>query len=216
MKGSTSHMPSRNIVREFAEDQYYHIYNRGVEKRIIFLDDQDYSVFIGLLKKYLIGEKMQIGVNRHAFQTLQASVQLLAYCLMPNHFHLLLHQSEPDGVTKLMRRLSTGYVMYFNERYGRVGSLFQSTYKASHINADAYLHHISRYIHLNPAKYKTWPYSSLPYYSGDRKAAWLTTRPILELFDDSTSEYLKFVNNYSDNKHELDVLRWQLANDLEV
>src|SRR3990167_5250179 len=123
-------MPSRNTVKEFAPDHYYHIYNRGVEKRQIFLDDQDYTVFIGLIKKYLTGQNNNKN-NRHKFENLSGQVELLAYCLSPNHFHLLLYQTDKDAISKLMRRLSTGYVMYFNNRYTRVGGLFQGIYKAS-------------------------------------------------------------------------------------
>jgi putative transposase len=215
VKGSTSHMPSRNIVKEFTEDSYYHVYNRGVEKRVIFLDEQDYTVFLGLIKKYLSGENHNTN-NRHAFHTLNKEVQLLAYCLMPNHFHLLFYQTSIDGVSKLMRRLVTGYVMYFNNKYARVGGLFQGTYKASRINADAYLLHISRYIHMNPQNYSEWPYSSLRYYVRQEPAPkWLNSAQILDLFDNNIEEYVEFLKSYEESKQELATLKWQLANDPE-
>lgn len=206
-------MPSRNVVKEFGAEQYFHVYNRGVEKRLIFLDDQDYTVFLGLLKKYLSGDNDS--TNRHRFPTLGDKVELLAFCLMPNHFHLLLYQTskDTDGITRLMRRLATGYVMYFNHKYKRVGGLFQGTYKASLIDRDDYLHHISRYIHLNPAEYKTWAYSSLPYYRGDRKAPWVSTKHITELFDGNIKDYLDFVDDYNATEREMSVLKWHLAND---
>ena len=207
-------MPSRNTVREFSEDQYYHVYNRGVEKRPIFLDDQDYTVFLGLLKKYISGENHNKN-NRHQFTKLNGKIYLLSYCLAPNHFHLLFYQTDKVAITQLMRRVSTGYVMYFNNRYNRVGGLFQGTYKAALIDKDDYLHHISRYIHLNPEKYLTWKYSSLPYYRGDKKAKWLNTDYILGLFNDR-SEYLNFVADYEAYKQELDLLKWQLANGSEL
>lgn len=203
-------MPSRNVVREFSEDSYYHVYNRGVEKRIIFLDEQDYTVFLGLLKKYLSGEHQ--GSNRHKFDLLSDDVELLSYCLMPNHFHLLLYQQSTDGVVKLMRRLMTGYVMYFNNKYNRVGSLFQGTYKASRINADAYLQHISRYIHMNPKDYLDWPYSSLPYCLGQKECPpWLHIARILDIFDGSQKEYLEFLKDYEGEKQIRDMLKYQLA-----
>jgi|SRR3989344_1022500 len=211
---SHSHMPSRNSLKEFAPQEYYHVYNRGVEKRIIFIDDNDYAVFLGLLKKYLSGENHNTG-NRHIFENLSGQVDLLAYCLMPNHFHLLLYQITEDGVTKLMRRVITGYVMYFNNRYQRVGSLFQGRYKASRINADTYLHHISRYIHLNPDDYRQWPYSSLPYYLKEKKAAWVQPKQIMELFNNDASSYKEFMQDYEESKKELDILKWQLADSLE-
>jgi len=207
-------MPSRNVVKEFEEDHYYHVYNRGVEKRHIFTDDLDYNVFLGLLKKYLTGISESRN-NRHSFTPLTDKVSLIAYCLMPTHFHLLLYQSDQDAIIQLMRRVSTGYAMYFNNRHKRVGPLFQSRYKASKIGEDAYLQHVSRYIHLNPDGYRRWPYSSLPYYQGYKKAAWVDTDRLLNLFD-SRQEYLDFVDDYEACKREIDFLRWQLADGAEA
>lgn len=207
-------MPSRNTVKEYAAGEFYHVYNRGVEKRLIFIDDNDYVVFIGLLKKYLTGED-ENKTHRHKFTNLSGEVELLAYCLMPNHFHLLFHQLTEDGITRLMRRVITGYVMYFNNRYARVGALFQGRYKAAHVNADAYLHHISRYIHMNPENYNEYAYSSYPYYLNTKKTpSWLRTTKILELFDGSVG-YQAFVDEYIESKQELSVLKWQIASDLE-
>ncbi len=203
-------MPSANIVKEFAQDQVYHVYNRGVEKRDIFLDDQDYSVFIGLLKKYLTG-KTTNNNNRHAFSSLKGRIDLLSFCLMPNHFHLLFYQKDEKALTQLMRRVNTGYVMYFNNRYGRVGSLFQGIYKASLVEKDDYLHRVSRYIHANPDDLENWPYSSFQYYKGNREADWLKTDTILELFDNNKGEYIEFVREYSESKNEATDIRWQLA-----
>ncbi|QQS19868.1 transposase [Candidatus Saccharibacteria bacterium] len=207
-------MPSRNVVREFETGAYYHVYNRGVEKRIIFSDDQDYTVFLGLLKKYLANDRRDANKNnRHRFPSLESEVALLAYCLMPNHFHLLVYQMTESGVEKLMRRVSTGYVMYFNEKYNRVGSLFQGPYKASRITSDAYLYHISRYIHLNPDAYAVWPYSSYKYYAKGEEPKWLRSDRVLDLFGDR-QEYLSFVAEYVDQQRELEDLKWQLANDV--
>ncbi len=208
-------MPSKNVIKEYEAGGYYHVYNRGVEKRVIFLDDQDYTVFIGLLKKYLAGEE-DARKNRHPYSQLDKDVQLLSYCLMPNHFHLLLHQTSIDGVTRLLRRLSTGYVMYFNNKYRRVGTLFQGKFKAVRINSDAYLQHISRYIHLNPKDYKAWRYSSYVYYSGERKTPkWLDAPQLMHIFDDNREEYLQFVDDYDGMMRDLSIIKWQLANDFE-
>lgn len=207
-------MPSRNIIKEYAAGEFYHVYNRGVEKRLIFMDDTDYVVFLGLLKKYLIGQD-DAKTHRHKFSNLSEEVELLAYCLMPNHIHLLFHQLTEDGITKLMRRVMTGYVMYFNNKYNRVGALFQGRYKAAHINADAYLHHISRYIHLNPISHEDYAYSSYKYYTEHKPAPeWLHTNYILSLFEHPET-YKLFVDDYVDTKQELSVLKWQIASDLE-
>ena len=207
-------MPSRNVVKEFAPESFYHVYNRGVEKRLIFLDDQDYIVFLGLLKKYLTGEQDKTK-NRHQFKKFDKEIKLVSYCLMPNHFHLLIYQENEKSITEFMRCITTGYVMYFNNRYNRVGGLFQASYKASLINADTYLHHISRYIHLNPDEYLKWPYSSLPYYLGKKSTKWVQPALVLELFDGDPKQYLEFVKDYEDTKKELDLLKWQLANDTD-
>lgn len=206
------------MVREFAPHHYYHVYNRGVEKRVIFNDSQDYKVFLGLLKKYLLVDKEEKHRDsaRHLYKPVGNEVELLAYCLMPNHFHLLLYQTEEQGITELMRRIGTGYVMYYNARHKRVGSLFQNRYKASLINADDYLQHISRYIHLNPRDYENWPYSSIGYYKGEKNARWLHKDKVLSMFDNSGSQYLEFLQDYVPNKNELEVLKWQLADSGEA
>lgn len=206
-------MPSRNVVREFATESYYHIYNRGVEKRVIFSDDQDYTVFLGLLKKYLSGEAPN-KQNRHPFKNFSGELSLLAYCLLPNHFHLLFFQSSEKAIKDLMQRLCTGYVMYFNNRQKRVGGLFQGPYRASKIDADEYLHHISRYIHLNPNDYKSWPYSSYPIYRDIKKTKWINTQPVMSLFNEEPKKYEEFVDDYVDSKTELAILKHQLANDV--
>lgn len=204
-------MPSRNIVKEFEPNAYYHVYNRGVEKRTIFLDDNDYVVFLGLLKKYLIGKAAR-SANRHAFDNLSEDVYLIAYCLMPNHFHLLFLQTEQAAITRLMRRVMTAYAMYFNHRYNRVGGLFQGRYKASRITTDAYLYHISRYIHMNPHDYLAWPYSSLECYINDKQLAWLHPEYVLDLFDGAKQAYADFVHDYIENRFEIEIIKHQLAN----
>ncbi|QLG69234.1 MAG: hypothetical protein CH104c_0002 [Candidatus Woesebacteria bacterium] len=192
-------MPAKNTIKIFAENSYYHIYNRGVEKRNIFIDNQDYEVFLHLLKYYL-SEKME-GINHPLIDTdakprrprplanLNQKVELIAYCLMPNHFHLLIKQIIKDGITKLMRAISTTYALYFNRRYRREGTLFQGRYKAALIKDDSYLLHLSRYIHLNPLKLLTrtdlvtWPYSSYPYFLGLKKADWVKPEIVLKFFE---------------------------------
>ena len=205
-------MPSRNVVKEYVPDAFYHVYNRGVEKRDIFLDDQDYTVFLGLLKKFLVGAPPS-KTNRHAPKTYGDTLDLLAYCLMPNHYHLLFFQSDERALSGFMRSLTTAYAMYFNDRYQRVGPLFQGTFKASQILEDSYLEHITRYIHLNPENYREYPYSSLPNYLGHKQSIWLKSQRVLELFGNDTQAYAEFVEDYESTKKENDYLKWHLAND---
>jgi len=186
-------VPSRNIVKTYLENGYYHVYNRGVEKRVIFLDEQDCKVFLHYLKLYLSPiedlKKMQIvepRLTRFIVLNLSREVDLLSFALMPNHFHLQVKQYTKDGLTKLMRRLTTSYVMYFNKKYKRVGTLFQNAYKACLIDEDEYLLHVSRYIHRNSFDITTdinfLTYSSYFYYLGLQHANWIKPQEILSYF----------------------------------
>ncbi len=148
-------MPSRNVIRSFAEDSYYHVYNRGVEKRKIFLDDQDYNMFLYYLSIYLLPLEQLLELYpkfplRLYPKNLHGEVELLSYALMPNHFHLLLKQRRIDGVSKLLKQVTNGYTLYFNNKYERVGGLVQGRFKAVGIESDELLLHVFRYIHLNP------------------------------------------------------------------
>lgn len=203
-------MPRKNSIKLYIENGYYHLYNRGVEKRKIFLDDRDYQVFLYFLKKYLNPEieegKLFLDKN-----DLSGKVRLLAYCLMPNHFHLLVKQITKDGITQLMNRIGTNYAMYFNKRNERVGSLFQSVYKAVLIDNDNQFLHLSRYIHLNPypeiisdvKDLKNYPFSSYGEYLGERKTEWINKEEILSFFSKNKNKpgykfnsYQKFIEDF--------------------
>jgi len=186
------------------------VYNRGVAKQAIFLDDDDYRTFLNLLKRYLDVEPHKDMKGRE-YKWLHNNIELLAYCLMPNHFHLLLYQIDEDAMKQLMSGVATSYSTYFNKKYKRVGHLFQERYKASEITNDSYLQHISRYIHRNPKDYKHWAYSSLSKYHGTESAGWLRPSRILDLFD-SMEQYTQFVDDYTDAKDSLDIIQHELAN----
>lgn len=203
-------MPSRNVVREFDSDAYYHIYNRGVEKRRIFLETADYIYFLGLLERHLskTGKKDKSGRIYKQYK----NIHLLAYCLMSNHFHLLIYQDkDPQEFSKFLQSVSTAYTMYFNKKYKRVGHLFQERFKASRITRDNYLEHISRYIHLNPSKPFKYRWSSLQYYLGEYQSEWLQHERILSMFA-GVDAYRNFVMDYQENKLMLDELKYELAN----
>jgi putative transposase len=201
-------MPSRNRLKIYVPEGYYHIYNRGVEKRLIFQDDADYQVFLNLLKRYLDGAPHKDASGRQ-YEWLHDRLELLAYCLLPNHYHLLIYVHDELAMTRLLRGAITSYTGYFNKKYQRVGPLFQDRYKASHILNDAYLQHISRYIHLNPKDWQQWEYSSLPYYLGHKKAGWLQPQRMLEVFQGD--DYLEFVRDYRDHKQMLEEIKLELA-----
>lgn len=182
-------MPAKNRIKIYAADAYYHVYNRGVEKRIIFCDRKDFAVFFSLLKRYLGGDG-QVDTNGRPYRDLSAEIELVAYCLMPNHFHLLLYQLDPVAITDLMRRVETSYTMYFNKRYQRVGPLFQGCYKAALLTTEPYLIDISRYIHRNPGgNWELYPYSSYRYYTGSKAPAWVKPRRILQLYQQYGENY---------------------------
>lgn len=203
-------MPSINIVKPYVENGHYHIYNRGVEKRDIFLDEQDCKVFLHYIKLYLspVDELMQLqtqlpGLRIQRFIPLNLSqeIDLLSYSLMPNHFHLQIKQQTKNGIVKFMRRLTTSYVMYFNKKYKRVGGLFQNSYKGVLIESDTYLLHLSRYIHLNPSKLSGTvvnfnDYSSYQYFLGNKSASWIKPQEIINHFKNAQRIYLKDILSY--------------------
>lgn len=205
-------MPARNSVKQFVAGGYYHVYNRGVEKRKIFLDEHDYKTFLYLLKLYLEPRKSKpedLEEAKLLKRSLAKEVDLLAYCLVPNHFHLLLKQVTRDGMTKLLRALSTNYATYFNQRYKRIGSLFQGNYKAVLIDSEEQLLHLSRYIHLNSIEitkaFKTYEFSSMGDYLGKRRTRWIKPETILSYFSSkallpkSMTTYEGFLDSYADD-----------------
>lgn len=145
--------------------EIFHILNRGVDKRNIFLDDRDYFRFIHDLFEfndvnsisnlgYFLkqGQSIDFGnrYDRKKSKRRRLIVEVLAFCLMPNHFHLLVRQKKDGGITKFMRKLGVGYANYFNQKYKRTGTLFQGKYKAVLVNREAHFIHLPYYIHFNP------------------------------------------------------------------
>lgn len=158
--------------REFAQDVYYHIFNRGVEKRTIFQDDDDRYRFLHGLFEYNDKNLLAPFIRRTdnplpvaTYKTLREKlseekdakreklVEVLCFCLMPNHFHLILRQKIEGGISKFMHKLGTGYANYFNLKNERSGAFFQGRFKAKLIKTDAQMMHLARYIHvLNPGE----------------------------------------------------------------
>ena len=208
-------MAAKNSVKIYAPDSYYHLYNRGVAKNEIFLDSADYSTFLSYLKIYLspkneaeltsIRGNPQSGYREKyeaakllALKNYYQEIELLAYALMPNHFHFLVKQKEANSIDNFMNSLGTRYSGFFNRKYHRVGPIFKGVYKAVLVETDAQLLHLSRYIHLNSPK-QTSP-SSFPEYLGQRHTAWIKTDQILSYFqqENPQTSYQKFVQDYAD------------------
>jgi len=182
-----------NIIKTYDENGYYHVYNRGVERRNIFLDDQDYRVFLSYLRSYLspIDDLEKIAPSRK-LKNYFGTVDLLCYCLMPNHYHMLIRQHVLTAITGFIRSISTRYAMYFNKKYRRSGHLFQGIYRAVLIESEAQLLHLSRYIHrnpdptgFNPVGFMQYLYSSLPNYLGKMQQPWIESQEISSLFSKS-------------------------------
>jgi len=147
-------MATRKI--KFANDEFYHIFNRGTDKRDIFLDQEDYDRFFQSLSHFNTLDPIG-SIYEQSFKKIEDKqkipqhklVNYVAYALNPNHFHLLLQQKTEKGIKKLMHRLGTGFATYFNKRHHRKGSLFQGKFGAKHVDSNEYLLHLSVYINLN-------------------------------------------------------------------
>lgn len=142
---------------------YYHIFNRGVEKRTVFENKTQYRHLLNAITYYMLDIKnlkysyfLELTISERnkivylANQNPKQPVKLISYCLMPNHFHLLLRQECDNGISNFLRKITDSYTKYFNLKNNRVGPLFQGKFKSRIIESDSHLLHISRYIHLNP------------------------------------------------------------------
>lgn len=209
-------MPSRNSTKQYLSNSYYHIYNRGVEKRKIFLDDQDYTVFLSYLKEYLLPKEEESLREQLADPTTSykekdkitkllrlnnfaEEITLLAYCLMPNHFHFFVKQTGANDIDKFMNSLCTRYSMYFNKKYKRVGSLYQDVYKAVLITNEEQFIYLSKYIHKQALAsqgdaLRGYP-SSYAEYIGIRKTSWIYPQEVLTYFSKTSGSlsYQSFI-----------------------
>lgn len=197
----------------FSTEEYYHLYNRGVEKRDIFLDNADYHRFLTILGKFNYQEE-----DADCFL-----VSVVCYCLMPNHFHLIVQQKVDKGISKFIQRVSTGYTMYFNKRYERSGVLFQSKFKAKHIENDQYLLHLARYIHLNPldllmakdendlfVQLGNYQWSSFPSYTGQKNHS------IVDLDKSVILRQFKNTNDFIENIRQHASVDPDILNDIGI
>ena len=210
---------------QFAPESYFHIYNRGTEKREIFIDDSDYQRFLILL--YLCNNVSPVSIRdlldkgltfREMFniERKQILVDIGAYCLMNNHIHLLVRTKQENDVSRFMQKLFTGYTMYFNKKYERTGSLFESTFKAILADKDEYLKYLFAYIHLNPVKlieadWKTkgikniskarkflenYQWSSYLYYTGVKSPDLILNSKEFPEYFENPMEFNDFINDW--------------------
>lgn len=219
-------MPARNSVKTYADNCYYHIYNRGVEKRVIFTSPKDYGVFLAFISEYLTPvdiddlqntlanpkttykEKSKIArqLQRNNFSE---QITMTSYCLMPNHFHFLVRQKGAKSIDSFMNSLATRYSMYFNRKYKRVGPLYQGVYKAVLVNSDEQLVYLTRYIHRQTMNLlgtqgvalRAQP-SSYYDFLGITKTSWIHPKEILKFFSKEfpNLSYKAFVENDSNSE----------------
>ena len=196
-------MPNKNSIKEYVENSYYHVYNRGVAKQSIFLDDQDYKTFLSYLKIYLTkpDEKL-IAFPSRKLKNYYQELSLLSYCLMPNHFHLFVFQKDPNTMSSFLQSIITKYSMYFNKKYKRVGPVFQGRYKAVMVRKENQFIYLSKYIHRNPLDILTsgsdlevYRYSSYLNYLGLFNQSWVDKTDILSYFSKANpgTAYKNFV-----------------------
>lgn len=185
----------------FISGQYYHVYNRGVDKRTVFLRYGHYRRFTTTIDTILKTGSATQRPHYNQSLALKFKVSIVAYCLMPNHYHFLLKELTGDGITEFMHKLDTSYTKYINLNLHRTGRLFENTFKAKHIDNDAAFLHVARYIHLNPViahlvpSIELWPWSSYLETIGSREPGFCTIDEILQYFPKVKAEqaYKTFV-----------------------
>lgn len=210
-------MPAKYRVKEYVSGGVYQVFNKGIEGRTIFAQDQDYYVFLSLLHHYFSPEPekgkeehplVQAGVSivrPRPVKRFHGRAELLAFSLLPNHFHLVIQQHDESALKEIMTSLGTIYSMYFNKKYNRQGTLFQGRYKGVLLKESKDILLTSHAIHQEPRSIITkfglhaldrYPYSSFQYYVKDKQVPWLNTKSIYDAFSayvvGGNIQYLKY------------------------
>lgn len=218
-------MPAR--FTPLVTDQYYHIFNRGVNKQPIFQGVRDYKRALDILEFYSFNPKLRFSKFLLLSQEERSNfmdslhkindklVDIICFCLMPNHFHLLLNQLKDNGISKFMANLQNSFTRYFNTKHERIGPLLQGQFKAVLIEDDNQLLHVSRYIHLNPySSYVVkdieglieYKWSSFPEYLGIADKEICAKKIILDHFK-NTQDYKQFVFDQADYQRKLEEIK---------
>lgn len=219
-------MPYRTTP--LVNEQYYHIYNRGVAQQPTYFSVKDYERFLLCLSYYRFKDipfrlSKLLQLNRQEREQLldkieisEKIVEIIAFCLMPNHFHLLLKQISDGGISSFMKKITDSYTKYINIRHERVGPLFQGMFKAVRVITGEQLLHLSRYIHLNPLvsfvvreeNFLTYPWSSLKHYT-DGNSTLVNINPVLEHFP-NPKKYLEFIMDQADYGKKLEMIKHEI------
>lgn len=204
-------MPVRKTV--LATGEIYHIFNRSLRHTPLFNDKREYDLFLNALAYYLQAippakfSLFRKQSQKYPLDLSKTLVKVLAYCVMPNHFHLLLKQNEENGIRVFLHRLTSSYGRYFNIKYDQKGPVFESRFKAVRMENDEQLIHVSRYIHLNPVTSylvkdpRGYPYSSYKTYLGEERSKFVDPSEIMNGI--SFGGYEKFVLDQKDYQREL-------------
>lgn len=206
-------MPAKSQSKINKAGIYSHIYNKGTDNKIIFNAEEDYRVFIGYLEEYLTPPKdpsttkRAFEINGHKYvgtphqpKNYHNEVELIAYSLLPDHFHLVLHQVNRGSLEKFMRSLATRYSIYFNKKYVRGGTLFAGPYKSVRVLADSILPRLVRYIHQESE------YSSHKEHIGSRETSWVNPSIALSLFGKGEDQYKDFLDKYEPDEKEIELV----------
>ena len=210
------------LARSIAEGEYYHIFNRGAHKHNLFRDERDWARFLYLLlycqapvaipntKRFItpsaVASGFRVPLHYESEIAKKRKVELIAFCIMPNHFHLIVKELKEGGISAYMQRVATGYTMYYNAKYKATGHMFQGRYKTVHINDNDQLLYLSAYIHRNPRELEKWrgleqayPYSSLQDLAAVNRWGSLLSGDIITTQFEGTKEsnYRDFVNTSS-------------------
>lgn len=208
------------------DGEIYHVFNRGIDRRSTFTDKKEFERIQKLVKFYRhkdtpirfsqvnqqpqeIREKILSDLYKN-----KRIIDILSYCIMPNHFHFLLQQTEEKGISTFISNITNAYTKYFNTKHKRAGPLFEGVFKAVHIESEEQLIHVSRYIHLNPVassiipkeELENYQWSSYPEYLSRSLAEIAQKEFILSMFK-SIKDYQEFVNNHIDYAKQLDAIK---------
>lgn len=198
----------------FRNEEIYHVFNRGIERRSTFTDKKEFERMQKLVKFYrhkniplrfsqVIQQPEEIREKiLNALYMSERVTDILSYCIMSNHFHFLLKQTTDKGISTFVSNITNAYTKYFNTKHQRIGPLFEGVFKAVHIESDEQLVHVSRYIHLNPVvsgiisenELESYQWSSYPEYLSLSNQEISQTDLILSMFK-SPKDYQEFVNN---------------------
>lgn len=216
-------MPIRKVI--FSNGEYFHVFNRGVNRRKIFLENNDYKrgletlefyTYMNHTQRFSFYNRLSQSKKQEYFQNISGTlITIVAFVFMPNHFHLLIRQQEEGGISEYLSLFQNSYTRYFNTKHKRIGHLFQGQFKAVHVEDSAQLLHLSRYIHLNPfssrivstmAELEIFPWSSYPQYIQHNPNKIIQNNIVLEQFSD-TQTYKDFVSDQSLYQQELEDIK---------